>query len=269
MAESIVEALLDEIPPEEIRGIYLMGSGQKEWDSPIDYVPEISDVDIHIQFYSNTVWRQYIGTVPLAIEIQHKVEMLFLSKISKPLHTPRPQLLVINKMMHEFGFVYSPRHAVRVLYGEEYPIADYSDPNYSRPGDCDKLMNDEAYLTDFSLHLIDRPGKYVWESLRPLVWRVAPVGPRVLHISGADTEIAWSVNRTHIVSMLQELGQPELARHYLEFYLAGWEYFLSRYESSDAGRSVISAGVEVLTRAAKIARNWLASHQRTDTPAFN
>ena len=60
MAESIVEALLDEIPPEEIRGIYLMGSGQKEWDSPIDYVPEISDVDIHIQFYSDTVWRQYI-----------------------------------------------------------------------------------------------------------------------------------------------------------------------------------------------------------------
>ena len=47
MADSFVEVLLDDIPSQEIRGIYLKGSAQKEWDSPVDYVPEISDVDIH------------------------------------------------------------------------------------------------------------------------------------------------------------------------------------------------------------------------------
>ena len=260
IAESFVEVLLDEIPPREIRGVYLKGSGHKEWDSPIDYVPEISDVDIHIQFHDGAVWRQYMGTVPQAMGIQRKVESLYLSKLSEPLHMPRPQLMIVNKLMHELEFVHSRRRTVRVLYGEEYPIADYSDSDHIRRGDCDRLINDAAYLTDFPLHIIDRPGKYVSESLRPLVWRVSPAGPRVLHISGVDTELAWSVNRTRVVSMLQELGQAELARHYSQFYLSGWECFLSRYESADAGRSAIGAGVEVLTKAAEIASNWLASN---------
>jgi len=260
MAESVVEVLLDEIPRGEIRGVYLKGSAHREWDSPIDYVPEMSDVDIHIEFYGDAVWRRYMGTVPQAIGIQREVEIRYFSKVSQPVHIPRPQLIIVNKLMHEVDFVHSPRRTVQVLYGEEYPLADYGDPDRIRRAECNRLLEAAVYLGDFPLHVIDRPGKYVGESLRPLAWRVSPAGPRVLHISGVGTETAWSLSRTKVVSVLAELGQLELATRYTEYYLFGWEYFLSRYEAADHGRSAIAAGVGVLTKAAEVASDWLAGH---------
>ncbi len=48
MAEAFAEALLAHVPSEHVAGIYWKGSAQKEWTTPIDYVPELSDVDIHV-----------------------------------------------------------------------------------------------------------------------------------------------------------------------------------------------------------------------------
>ena len=257
MVDSFVEALLDQIPNEDIQGIYLKGFGQKEWDSPIDYVPEISDVDIHIQFYSDEAWRGHIGTFAQAMKINRKVEETYLSKIGEPLHTPRPQLIVVNKMVQEIEFIHSPRETVSVLYGEEYPLADYSTPDRIRRVECDRLLVDAGYIKgDYPLHFVDRFGRYIWEALRTLAWRVSPAGPRALHILGVDTALAWSLNRTGIVAMLADLGETELAGSYLEFYISGWRYFNSRYEDFDAGRAAISAGVEALGRAADMAAQW-------------
>ena len=154
--------------------------------------------------------------------------------------------------------VHSPRSTVRTLYGEEYPIADYSDPDHVKRVERQSLLADGAYMDGLALHVIDRPGRYIRETLRNLVWRVSPSGPRALHLLGTDTELAWSVNRTRVVSMLTELGQLDLAASYLEFYSSGWEYFLSGYEDSDAGRSTVSAAVETLTIAREIAEHWPA-----------
>ena len=161
-------------------------------------------------------------------------------------------------MVREIEFVHAPRETVRALYGEESPLADYSDPDSIRRVECERLLADGAYLADYPLHIIDRFGRYIWESLRTLAWRVSPAGPRALHILGVDTAPAWSVNRTRIVAMLAELGEAELADRYLEFYIAGWRYFNSSYEDYDAGRAAIGAGVEALGRATEIAANWLA-----------
>ena len=110
--------------------------------------------------------------------------------------------------------------------------------------ECDRLLADAGYLAgDYPLHIIDRFGKYVAEGLRTLAWRVSPAGPRALHILGLDTEMAWSLNRTGIVSLLAEMGELELAGSYLEFYAAGWRLFNSRYQDFDAGRAAASAGV--------------------------
>ena len=258
MVDSFVEVVLDEIPNDEVQGMYLKGSGQKEWDSPIDYVPEISDVDIHVQFYEDDVWRRYLGTFDQAMKVHRGVERAYLSKIREPLHTPRPQLIVVNKMVQEIEYIPSPRETVRVLYGEEYTLADYSDPDAIRRVECNRLLAEGGYVEDaYPLHIIDRFGRYIWEALRTLAWRVSPAGPRALHILGVDTAPAWSLNRTHIVAMLAEMGESELAGSYLEFYKSGWLYFNSRYEDYDAGRAAISAGVEALGRAAEIAGAWL------------
>ena len=59
MTESFFEVLLDEIPPREIRGLYFKGSAQKQWESLLDYVPEVSDVDIHILFSEDDAVQKY------------------------------------------------------------------------------------------------------------------------------------------------------------------------------------------------------------------
>ena len=262
LAESFVEALLDSIPRSEVRGIYLKGSAKKRWDSPLDYVPEISDVDMHIWFHGDNTWRRHLGTLSQAMEVQRKVELRYRSKISQPLHEPRPQLIVMNKMMAKFDdFVFSPRSTVRVLFGEVYPLGDYSDKDRIRRGDCRRLIENAEYLGVLPLQVVDRPGRYLWDSLRALVWRVSPSGPRVLHLAGVETEEAWSLNRTGVVSSLRRLGQNSMADHYSGFYLSAWEYFLSGFKNTDAGRAAIGSGARVLSEASGVARTWLAEHQ--------
>ena len=117
---------------DEIRGLYLKGSSVKAWESPLDYVPEVSDVDIHVWFRDDNSWRRHLDTVPQALKIQAGVEACFKDRIARPIHHPRLQLIVLNALITGLeGFVHAPRSTVTVLHGEAYPKADYSDPDTS------------------------------------------------------------------------------------------------------------------------------------------
>ncbi len=261
LAECFRDQLLSLIPEGEIRAIYLKGSVVKRWESALDYVPEVSDVDMHVWFHDDAAWPKYLGTVPQALEVQRGVEARFAARILRPLHEPRPQLIVMNKMMAEHeDFLHSPRTIVRVLYGENYPEADYSDSAGVRRHDSTRLVDEAGWVEKMPLHLVDRPGRYLREALRALVWRVSPSGPRVLHVSGLDTGQAWSINRTRVTLALRDLGLTSLADGYSAFYLSSWDYFLSSFTDSDAGRSAIQAAARVLTESAEIGRQWLAAN---------
>ena len=160
LSECFRDQLLSLIPEGEIRAIYLKGSVVKRWESALDYVPEVSDVDMHVWFHDDAAWPKYLGTVPQALEVQRGVEARFAARISRPLHEPRPQLIVMNKMMAEHeDFLHSPRTIVRVLYGENYPEAEYSDS--ARPGvrrhDSTRLVDEAGWVEKMPLHLVDRP----------------------------------------------------------------------------------------------------------------
>ena len=261
LAECFRDELLRLIPAGEIRAIYLKGSVVKPWESPLDYVPEVSDVDIHVWFRDDAAWPRHLGTVSQALEVQKGVEARFAARVPRPLHEPRPQLIVMNKMMAEHeGFLHSTRSTVKVLYGEEYPEADYSDSTGIRRHDATQLVGEAQWVDRMPLHLVDKPGRYLREALRQLVWRVSPAGPRVLHVSGLDTERAWSMNRTEATQALRELGMTSLADGYTAFYLSSWDYFLSGFTNSDAGRTAIQAAERVLTEGAEIGRRWLAAN---------
>ena len=261
LAECFSDELLALIPEGEIRAIYLKGSVVKRWESALDYVPEVSDVDMHIWFRDDAAWPGYLGTVSQALEVQAGVEARFAARVPRPLHEPRPQLIVMNKMMAEHeGFLHSPRSTVRVLYGEEYPEADYSDSAGIRRHDAAQLVGEAEWVDRMPLHLVDKPGRYLREALRQLVWRVSPAGPRVLHVSGLDAEQAWSMNRTRATLALRNLGLTSLADSYAAFYLSSWDYFLSGFTDSEAGRSAILAAAQVLTESAEIGRQWLAAN---------
>jgi len=260
MVEAFAEVLLEEIPESEIEGIYCKGSVLKDWDSPLDYVPELSDVDIHLLFRDDGAEDRYLGSVEQAVNVQARVEERYFARVSKPLHVPRPQLLVLNRLILSEDYVPSPRPTVSVLYGKDAPDPDYSDPDRIRHTDCKRLLAEAEYLKHLPHQAVDRLAGYIRESLRQMSWRVSPAGPRVLHVLGLSTEKAWSVNRTEAVSLLKEMGQEQLARDYADYYLSAWEYYLSGYADGSAGRLSLLAGARVLGRGGEIAEAWLGRH---------
>ena len=258
LAACVRDQLRTLIPVAEIRGIYLTGSTVKPWESPLDYVPEISDVDVHVSFHDDGAWRQYLDTVPRALEVQSGIEACFARRIPQPLHLPRLQLTVMNQLMRERpGFVYAPQSTVVVLHGEPYPMDDYSTPDTIRRHNAADLLERAEFVRRLPLLAIDRLGPHARDLLGQLVWRVSPVGPLALHLAGLGTEHAWSLNRTRVIAELRNLDLDTLADSYTDFYLSGWDYFLSGFADTNACRAAILAGTRVLTEGAEIARQWL------------
>lgn len=253
MVATFVEVLLNKIPPDEIQLIYFKGSGQKDWDTPIDYVPEISDVDIHILLSEDSTIHKYLGRISDVLEINHMVEERYRKEKQSYLHFPRPQLVVLNDLLKQEDFIPTPGSAVSIVYGEEYPGYNYNDMEKIKNIDCKRLKEEEETLSKLPLRVIDKPGRYLWEAIRNLVWHVSPVGPRILDLLGVKPELAWEVNRTAIISMLKDLGEKELSKNYTEFYLHSWDYFLSGYRDREAVRTAIKKGYLVLERALEIA----------------
>jgi hypothetical protein len=264
MMEAFREVLLEEIPNSEIEGIYCKGSVLKDWDSSLDYVPELSDVDIHLLFHDDVAFEKYLGSVAQAMHIQSRVEERYFSKVPEPLHVLLPQLTLLNDLLHDGDYVHPPRKTVSVLYGKDVPDPDYGNPDRIRRTDCRRLLGEEELLKKrLPSHTVDRLAKYIWQTLRLMSWRVSPTGPRVLHILGLPTEEAWSVNRTVSVSLLRETGEYNLAQDYADYYLNAWEYYLSGYADSDAGRASIVAGAKVLGRGWRSRRR--GSRSRPDS----
>ncbi|MCK4234253.1 hypothetical protein KAX75_07470 [candidate division WOR-3 bacterium] len=184
MLEAFVDVLLEEIPESEIEGIYFKGSGQKEWDSPLDYVPEISDIDIHLLLAEDTLVEQYFGTTEQALTIQAQVEERYFSNVPEPIHFPRPQLVMLNPAIKDNDFVPSPPNTITVLHGKPYLSIEDSALDRLQRIDCQRLLDEEQFLSKYPLHVVDRPSKYLWQALRNLVWHISPIGSRVLSIMG-------------------------------------------------------------------------------------
>ncbi len=257
LTEAFVETLLAKVPESGIEGIYFKGSAQKAWASPLDYVPELSDVDIHVLFSGDGAYERHWGTASRALDIQALVETKYFSKVKQPVHFPRPQLFILNELMQQEDYVSSPSSTVTVLYGKPYPQSDFKDSERIKRIECKHLLSDEQFLTTLPHLVIDRPSKYLWEALRRLAWRISPIAPRVLHLHGFPTEQVWSANRTTLVARLREQCEEQLARDYLKFYISGWKYFLSDSSDSDAARASVIAAARAIKRGGQIARSYL------------
>ncbi len=256
MVAAYVDALRGGVPETEIAGIYFKGSAQKEWDSPLDYVPELSDVDVHVLFADDETGAKYVGTPGQALELQAAAEAAYFAKVPEPTHVPRPQLIVLNSVIREPDFVPTPAEAITVLYGPDYPAGASVEAEKLKDIDARRLAGEAAYLARFPMHAVDKPALYLREVLRGMVWRVSPAAPRVLYLLGVPFAEAWTANRTRLVALLEEAGERDLAARYAQFYLSGWDYFLSGYGDHDAGRHALLAGIDVLRRGVEIGDAW-------------
>jgi len=253
MVQAFRDALLARVPAEGIAGIYFKGSAQKPWDSPLDYVPELSDVDIHVLFGQEFPWEEHLDTMDGSLGLLAEAEKRYDSQVPRPIHLPLPQLTVVNWLTGQLEYVPAPEGCVEPLFGDALDMGSWPGDDRVRAIDRQNLLQQAESVQRAPLRTIDKPGDYMRFYLRGISWRVSPTCSRVLSVLGCPPGEAWSLNRTQGAAKLEEYGQAELADDYRRYYLAAWDYFLSGYADSAAARAAAASAVAVLTKAIALA----------------
>ncbi len=84
---------------------YAKGSCVKDWESPIDYVPVLSDVDIHVKLWEGrSLFEGIEQPFKLGLDVSAEYEEEFLRIDPEPLHVPRTQIVILNPHFSEPDF---------------------------------------------------------------------------------------------------------------------------------------------------------------------
>jgi hypothetical protein len=184
MGEAYLDALLAACPEDAISGVYAKGSAYRPWDTAIDYVPELSDVDIHVRLAPEE--DQAVRAMPFALDVGEAALGLFQSRFPRAVHVPRPQLFFLGDLERLRGYLPSPSGCVHTLFGQEYSGASRSDYADCQVADGQRFSDDARFMVnDLPGQVIDRPGRLLWRAVATITWRVGPAEPRLL------TQLAW------------------------------------------------------------------------------
>ena len=172
MAEAYLGAI-QEVLPGVLIGAYLKGSAAKPWDTPLDYVPEVSDVDLHLRYREGGAAE--LDRIEVGLAVQAEAERRYAEAVSEPLHLPRPEVKNLDwlEQLPISEYVSSPPTAVRVLMG---------DPPPGFPDDHAKVgaLNREDLLKeqgiDLSALALDTPGRYQFLAIWDVCFRIAGAG---------------------------------------------------------------------------------------------
>ncbi len=229
----------------EVEYAYVKGSAIKKWDSPIDYVPEISDVDIHIQIIHDEGLLHPPNDFNDAMQISEKYEKRFHEIRPGALHMPRSQIMVLNRLKEVVEYCPPRISDVHILFGEprqeEFPDADTI-----RKVDFTNLLKMEEKIEPIPRQVFDRAGYDFWSVIRAMTWRVSPSPVRLLSQTHADPIDLWSWNRTRIEQKLRNQDYEPIADSYRGFYMSGWDLFLSEFKSLSAYRNVVTHGYNLI-----------------------
>ena len=93
------------------------GSAMREWTSHIDYVPIMSDVDLHLRLRGRDTLFEDAGKSAFirSVGIAQKYEDEYLMRNPERVHVPRTQLILVNEFETDDLFVPSILNQVVVL----------------------------------------------------------------------------------------------------------------------------------------------------------
>lgn len=246
MVSCFKEVLFSHEKKQNVYGIYFKGSASKRWDSIIDYVPGISDIDIHFILKNPKKLRSI--SLDEAFVFSSELRKLYKSKNRHPAHVPIVQMNLLNDLMEKDFYSPTPKSAIKVIYGKEYPeekIILKKELAKSKK----KIRDDAGPLAEkFPMKVIDKTNGHA-KYLQDLAWKISPTVPNYLFLKIKDYDKVWSMNRTEIVKSLMDLGEKHLAENYVKFYTEAWNYYLDKSEESLI--SSLKAGYNVLKYLAK------------------
>jgi hypothetical protein len=255
IAEAVRAALLESLPRDSIRAIWFTGSAAKDWTSPVDYVPELSDVDVHVWLAEGRDdARRALNDLASALRRHEIMERMFRELRPAPSHTPRVQVVLHNELLALDDYLPAPRSVVRTLHGEEYRFARPKEVANACVVDARALIanGDEGVLQAAIFDLVARPGRHFFHLVRTLSWRVSPLASRVLMVRGVAYERAWGSNRTACLHQLEEVGETELCAEFISYYTSAWDSYADDWENSSANRQTFAAAVRALRRGRAI-----------------
>ena len=231
----------------KVKAAYVKGSATKVWESPIDYVPFVSDLDIHVHLPEGVSLFHPKDHFFDAMDISEEYERRFIETHPDCLHIPRPQVLPVNRLKAHVSYVPPRPGDVRMLLGnfEPEPLPDV---DTIRDIDQENLQEIPSFLESLPLTVVDRTGIEFWSVIRSMTWRVSPSPVRLLSQTYENPLDLWVWNRTSIEEMLQEQGYNEIAQSYNGFYMSAWNVFLSDVKDSQAMRACVKHGYTLLRR---------------------
>jgi hypothetical protein len=238
MLETVKEVLLKSFG-KSIVGIYFKGSANKKWDSLIDYVPELSDIDIHVMFKNQKIYDSFCLDINKVLKLTEQLESLYFKKNKYPSHLPPLQLLSLNKIHSEEDYVPPVQSTVATIYGKEYSL--YYNPKKHiidiKKRSRKQILEHESVLRTIRTKGCYRYGNYLYKYLNELSWRLSSAGPNFLCLNNFTYENAWSLNRTYIVKNLKKLKYMNLAKSYHDYYYYAHRYFITK-DSTDLRKAV-------------------------------
>ena len=98
-AVKVWSEVLNDIFGTRLDYVYSKGSALKDWDSIIDYVPTLSDVDIHIMTTdANQLFTSDRKGFLQAMNVSKQYEETFLTERPDYLHITRSQVMQLNRL---------------------------------------------------------------------------------------------------------------------------------------------------------------------------
>ncbi len=245
--------ILEEILGDSLIYAYAKGSCVKAWTSDIDYVPILSDVDLHV---STTYGEEFSTSLPFdeAMEMSKCYEETFNSERPDHLHIPRMQIISVDQLVSSTNVEYVPPSLkeVKVLYGK--PVqAPIPDAETIRQIDRRSTVRQEEFIESLPYRIMDSTGLGFWGIIRcgGLGWRVAPSPYRILSQKYPEPIEVWSWNRSRVCDELEKMAYDKISRLYRSFYDNCWKIYLSDFKSSEAFRMLVSDGYLILKECLK------------------
>lgn len=244
MRDAILRGVDEFVPEAHLRGVYFKGSASKDWNTPCDYVPELSDLDLHLWFQEDVTEKyeaQFRESV-FSLRFSGQVERGFLEQVPQPLHWPRPQILILNDALRRSP-IWSRSHAL-VLRGEAYPGTDPTTLE-----DRETLLRVAREASGLGLDWMDKVGPQLWTALRSLNFRLSPLPARLLSAMGAGAWV-WGQNRSTLIQELRIRGFANVADGLEDYYAHAWRGFQSGWTDPRPMRAALTSGLRALPLAA-------------------
>ena len=245
-AINVWKILIKERLENKVSFSYVKGSGIKKWDSLIDYVPIISDIDIHMGTidYQPLFPNSREGFL-YSLEITKLYEKNFHERRPDYVHIPRPQIVLMTE--NQTLFLPQKTEDYLPIYGA-VPFRDEESEVDCKMRDLDSLREIRGVLDRLPIRVIDRIGLEYFRVLREVCWVVSPTPVRVLS-QFLDSKKVWKLNRTDIVHGLENVGLGELAEVYRSYYLKGWEAFDTSFTDNQIMRELLLLAYDVLQQS--------------------